>query len=556
MSWRIFAVIALSAVAGCSPEDKHANVNTGSAHIAVVADKSITASLLEQYELALPDYLRSKQEGVAAHRAHVQSLIDKELVLIEAKERGLHRLPAIESKLAEMVDERLVAELTRELIAALPSISDEEQREAFEKHFLGWEIWPAHILSATESDAIEVIRLLAEGNEFSKVARERSIASDAEKGGNLGGYFGPGDAVSVLRQGVFNLEEGQVSEPIETIDGYEVVKVIRKRRIPFYKMRAHIVEQLVRRQAEKRRRALVDSLKAARRLRYYPANLQQVVDALRNSELSPTQAPLIEFDGGALTVGEAVRRLHAADRGAVPADTAAVRWALEQKVVPDVLLALEARDQGRHERGDMVAWIEKKRQGLMASQLRIDEVKGKVVVSEQEVRAYYEKYLDTYRSLPGIIQMTEVLSQTRADADSILARAKAGERLEELAVRHSLRPTMDPVGGHAFSDSGRVVIESLVQSPYRTFFGDSNHEDVGILQGPLEVQDRFSVFRLDEPFEKEPISFRQKRRPIRVNIRQAREAQIFEAFLDSLRHAHDDQVRIDEAALARYATAH
>jgi hypothetical protein len=203
----------------------------------------------------------------------------------------------------------------------------------------------------------------------------------------------------------------------------------------------------------------------------------------------------------------------------------------------------------------MVAWIHKKRQGLMASQLRIDEVKGKVVVSEQEVRAYYEKYLDTYRSLPGIIQMTEVLSQTRADADSILARAKAGERLEELAVRYSLRPTMDPVGGHAFSDSGRVVIESLVQSPYRTFFGDSNHEDVGILQGPLEVQDRFSVFRLDEPFEKEPISFRQKRRPIRVNIRQAREAQIFEAFLDSLRHAHDDQVRIDEAALARYATA-
>ena len=45
-------MIALSAVAGCSPEDKHANVNTGSAHIAVVADKSITASLLEQYELA------------------------------------------------------------------------------------------------------------------------------------------------------------------------------------------------------------------------------------------------------------------------------------------------------------------------------------------------------------------------------------------------------------------------------------------------------------------------------------------------------------------------
>ena len=556
MSRRMFAVVALSAIAGCSSENKHDNVNTSVASIAVVAGKSITTSLLKQYEAALPDYLRSQQEGVAAHRAHLQSLIDKELVLIEAKKRGLHRLPALDTKLSRIVDGRLVEELTRELIVALPPVSDEEQREAFEKHFLAWEVWPAHILSASESDAREVIRLLAEGNEFSKVARERSIASDAEQGGNLGGYFGPGDTVPALRQVVFNLEEGQVSEPIETIDGYEVVKLIKKRRIPFDNMRAHIVEQLMRRQAESRRRAIVDSLKTARRLRYYSANLQLVVDALRERELNPTQAPLIEFDGGAVDVGEAVRRLHAADRGAVPADTAAALWALEQKVVPDVLFAFEGRDQGRHERTDMVAWIEQKRQGLMAAQLRLDEIKGKVEVSEEEVRAYYEKYLDTYRSLPGIIQMTEVLSQTRAEADTILARAKAGERLEELAVRHSLRPTMDPVGGHAFSDSGRVVIESLVQSPYRTFFGDSNHEDVGILQGPLEVQDRFSVFRLDEPFEKEPISFRQKRRPIRVNIRQAREGEIFEAFLDSLRRAHDDQVRIDEAALARYATAH
>lgn len=549
-------MVAIFAIAGCSPENKPAAIKAGAPDLAEVAGTSITASLLERYERALPDYLRSQQAGVAGHRAHLQSLIDKELVLLEAKARGLDRLPGIESTLAKMVDERLVEELTRELLASVPPVSEEEQREAFEEHFLGWEIWPAHILSASEGDAREVIGLLEQGNEFSKVARERSIASDAEKGGNLGGYFGPGDAVAALREGVFNLEEGQVSEPIETIDGYEVVKVIKKRRIRFDSMRAHIVEQLTRRRAESRRRAVVDSLKAARGLRYHFANMQLVVDALRQSKLDPAAVPLIEFAGGDIDVGEAVRRLHAADSGAVPADTAAALWALEQKVVPDVLLELEARDQGRHQRTDMVAWREKKRQGLMASQLRLDEVKGKVAVTEEEVRAYYEKYLDTYRSLPGIIHMTEVLCQTRSEAEDVLARASAGERLEELAVRHSLRPTMDPVGGHAFTDSGRVVIESLVQSPYRTFYGDSNNEDVGVLQGPLEVQESFSIFRLDEPFEKEPISFRQKRRPIRVNIRQAREGEIFEAFLDSLRQVHDDRVRIDEAALTRYATEH
>ena len=114
---------------------------------------------------------------------------------------------------------------------------------------------------------------------------------------------------------------------------------------------------------------------------------------------------------------------------------------------------------------------------------------------------------------------------------------------------------MKPVGGHAFTDSGRVTVESLVQSPYRTIFGDSNSKDVGVLQGPLAVQEKYSVFRLDQPFEKAPVAFRQVQRPIRVNMRQRREGVLFDAFLDSLRRTYADQVQISEEALSRYAAA-
>ena len=130
-----------------------------------------------------------------------------------------------------------------------------------------------------------------------------------------------------------------------------------------------------------------------------------------------------------------------------------------------------------------------------------------------------------------------------------------GMPLEGLAARYSLRPRMKPVGGHAFADSGRVTIESLYQSPYRDFFGDSNVEDVGVLQGPLEVQDHYSIFRLDQPFEKAAVSFKQVRRPIRVDIRERKEGVLFAAFLDSLRRARADQIYIDEGVLDRHAAA-
>jgi parvulin-like peptidyl-prolyl isomerase len=559
MSCNFLLLAALFALASCSSEEKKANSGekkTDSVPVLVTIDGTeITALDLNRYEKSLPDYLRSQNEGVDSHRAHLQSLIDKELVLREAHKRGIDRRPDLEQRLSIMVNRRIVDELAREFIGSRLVVTEEEMRNFYEEESLGWEVWPAHILSASEEDAREAIRLLESGVGFSKLASERSLADDAEQGGNLGAFFDGSGAVAALREGAFHLEEGQVSAPIRTIDGYEVIKVLKKRRVSFEQLSGLIAERLGRHRAEERRRAIIDSLGQARGLRYYSDRIHAVLDGLNNRGLDSLQAEdlLVEFAGGAITVGDAVVGLRDLEKGHVPPDSATALWVLEQRILPDSLLVLEARAQKRHLRDNIVAWREKNRLGLMAAQLRIDEVAGRVEVTEDEVRSYYEKYLDTYKNLPGIIKMTEVLCDTRAEAEAILARAQAGERLEELAVRHSVRSSMKPVGGHAFADSGRVTVASLIQSPYRTVFGDSNSQDVGVLQDPLEIQDKFSVFRLNQPFEKEPISFRQVRRPIRVDITKSREAVLFDAFLDSLHQAYAEQVEVDEVALSRYA---
>ena len=551
MSWRYF-LVALLVIIGCSPESKTADSAEG---LATVAEKTITTLDLERYEQELPDYLRSKKEGVTAHRAHLQSLVDKELVLREARERNLDQLPDLKHELSKMVNKRLVEELSREMVDAQITITEEELRATYEEDSLGWEIWPAHILSASEEDAREIIRLLDTGVSFSELARERSLANDADKGGNLGAFFDQSGAVSSLRDGTFHLEEGQVSEPIRTIDGYEVIKVLKKQRIPFEQLRGDIAKQLSQRKWGSRREAVIDSLKKAYDLRYHRDRIHAVLDGLhrRGLDQAQAQAPIAEYTGGAIKVGDFVQGLLDVKKGVMPPDSAAVFHVLEFWVLPDSLLALEARARGLHQRADIVEWKKKKHERLLASQLRLDEVGGRVEVTDAEVRAYYEKYLNTYKSLPGIIEMTEVLVNTRADAEDILVRARSGERLATLAQRHSVRPNMKPVGGHTFSDSGRATIESLYQSPYRTFFGDSNSKDVGVLQGPMEVQEKYSVFRLDQPYEMTLVPFKQVQRPIRVKIRKRREGVLFDAFLDSLRRAEVDQVQISEEVLSRYA---
>ena len=552
MSWRFFVCSIFLTVTGCTSENEPATEETV---LATVGREVITALDLHRYEQALPDYLRSKKEGVTARGENLQTLIDKELMLREAYKRGLDQLLGLSHTLSDMVNKRLAEELSREWIDVRLKVTEEELRAAYEEQLLGWEIWPAHILSATEEDARSIIRQLEAGANFSELARQHSLADDADKGGNLGSFFDQAGAVPSLRDGTFHLAEGQISEPIRTIDGYEVVKVLKKRRIPFEKLRADIAEQVGQRKWAQRRQVVIDSLKEARALRYHHARIHAVLAALHGRALDQPHAPLIEYEGGGIGVGDAVRRLRTLKKGMLPPDSAAAALAIERWILPDSLLALEARMQGRHQRPAMVTWAEGQKQSLLVSQLRLDAVAGKVSVTEAEVRDYYEQHLETYRSLPGVIEMIEVLVDTRAEAEEIFARVRSGERLAELAQRHSVRPSMKPLGGHTFADSGRVTIESLYQSPYRTFFGDSNSKDVGGLQGPMEVQEKYSVFRLDQPYEMAVLPFKQVQRPIRVNIRKIREGVLFDAFLDSLRQAYAGEVHISQDALARYTTA-
>ena len=550
MSWRFFVYSISLAVAGCTSENEPATSETV---LARVGGEVITTLDLHRYEQSLPDYLRSQKEGIAARGENLQTLIDKELMLREAYKRGLDQLPGLSHTLSDMVNKRLTEELSHEWIDAQLKVTEEELRSAYEEHSLGWEIWPAHILSATEDDAWDIIRQLEAGANFSELARQHSLAADADKGGNLGAFFDQSGAVPSLRDGTFHLEEGQISEPIRTIDGYEVVKVLKKRRIPFEKLRADIAEQVGQRKWAQRRQVVTDSLKEVRGLRYHRDRIHAVLAALRGRALDQLHEPLIEYEGGRIGSGDAVRGLRSLKKGALPPDSVAAVLAIERWILPDSLLALEARMQGRHQWPAVVAWAEGQKQSLLVSQLRLDVVAGKVSVTETEVRNYYEQHLETYRSLPGVIEMTEVLVNTRAEAEEILARVRGGERLAELAQRHSVRPSMEPVGGHTFADSGRVTIESLYQSPYRTFFGDSNSKDVGVLQGPMEVQEKYSVFRLDQPYEMALLPFKQVQRPIRVKIRKRREGVLFDAFLDSLRRVEADQVQISEEVLSRYA---
>jgi len=82
----------------------------------------------------------------------------------------------------------------------------------------------SHILVQKQSEALAVLERIKNGEKFGKLAKELSIDSgSAKRDGNLG-YFGRGKMVKEFENAAFNLQAGQISEPVKTQYGYHVIK--------------------------------------------------------------------------------------------------------------------------------------------------------------------------------------------------------------------------------------------------------------------------------------------------------------------------------------------
>jgi len=82
----------------------------------------------------------------------------------------------------------------------------------------------SHILVQKQSEALTVLERIKNGEKFGKLAKELSIDSgSAKRDGNLG-YFGRGKMVKEFENAAFNLQVGQISEPVKTQYGYHIIK--------------------------------------------------------------------------------------------------------------------------------------------------------------------------------------------------------------------------------------------------------------------------------------------------------------------------------------------
>ncbi|MDZ7342405.1 MAG: peptidylprolyl isomerase [candidate division KSB1 bacterium] len=89
----------------------------------------------------------------------------------------------------------------------------------------GFTVRALHIMVQTEAEANEIKQLLAQGADFKQLAKERSKAPTADKGGDLG-IITKGDLLPELDKAISALNVGGISEVIKTDAGFHIFKRI------------------------------------------------------------------------------------------------------------------------------------------------------------------------------------------------------------------------------------------------------------------------------------------------------------------------------------------
>lgn len=197
-------------------------------------------------------------------KSFLNDWIETELLYREAKKRGLDKDPKVMAQLETIKKEILKNELLlREMDKA--KITDKVVQKYYEDHKNDYqnEIKIATIFVDNEEEANQIYQRLKNGEDFTTLAKEKSLGPMAQQGGVID-YFrrhSPTALISPeLEEIAFSLEQGQMSDVISSENGYYIIKVLGKRPLKEPLTFDEVKEDIRRNLSMIRQNAVYDSL--------------------------------------------------------------------------------------------------------------------------------------------------------------------------------------------------------------------------------------------------------------------------------------------------------
>jgi peptidyl-prolyl cis-trans isomerase C len=227
------AVVLLLILSACGNSSREIAESTQM--VARINDKEITTTYVERrlkrISPAVRDRALKSKEG---QRKFIDSLVSRELLLQAAKEEKLSDNYAYKIQVQDYKNDLLVQTYLRQkAVKHNITVSEQEIEATFNAQQYNFKEQPevrlSQIFLNSEVEAEDALKRVKEGEDYAKVAFERSVnRATAARGGDRG-YIRKWQLPPSVAEMVFAMDTGQVSEVMPLDFGYTILKVTDKR---------------------------------------------------------------------------------------------------------------------------------------------------------------------------------------------------------------------------------------------------------------------------------------------------------------------------------------
>ncbi len=438
--------------------------------IIVLAGMIALVSCSKKQEIQLPELVtlnghgiekdRFERDFVLTREYHQAKDVDSLMIVNQLKKRYLDKLYLIADAYAEGIDQNpeyqrqvhneWVTQLTHidgplynKIMPASFDISSEELKDLYEKVKTGYKV--AHIKVADRQLADSLYQLLKSGANFDSLVGAYSLdLRTVLYNGVIPWYFTYGTFARPFEEAAMQLAPGEISKPVETNTGYHIIKLIDKKQNPLDSYEKVEYELKKRLKQIKRTDFVQDYITKLFKRFDYQVNEETAKRLLpllkkrhENGTILKDEAmaklwdhTIVRFSGGSLNVGDIVYKYNHLPRfERIPIRRYGDLNLILKMLSVQELMYQDALKMELEKDPIIVQKVKRFADGQLLEFANEKLIADKTPVTDEEVRAYYEKNKnlwknDTFKRVEKFVRFRVKSNREQAYKTKLLAELK------------------------------------------------------------------------------------------------------------------------------------
>ena len=508
--------------------------------IAKVGKYTITVDELDEAVAPIASRWKSAQEELEGKKSALENLINKKLMVLGAYKEGFDADSSVLARVDGEKDRRLLMALWKTQIENKVNVTDAEIKELYDKR--GIEYSASHILVTDSSLAFDLHKQLVEGADFAELAKENSEdPGSGSRGGDLG-WFTTGRMVKPFEDAILTLEDGELSQPIQTRYGWHIIKRTGTRerdQEPLEIIGKNLRQTLEREKQQELSIEFVENSFTDANFKVNPEAIALIAEKAETAagtteEGMPTgptftaeekEMNVASWDGGSWNIASfdsALALVHPTRRPTLTTPAEVEDFIKANLQSP--MLILKAEKLNMEGKPAYKEIRESSLEDAMISVFQNQHIFGSVELPDEEVKAYYDANPDSFMN-PRTIKVLEVQLTDQAEANEIANKVKGGADIEDF-IEQSTRTYTKRAGG----------VLDITEARFPNLFQAVNDASSGDIVGPVKDRTgRFSIMVVQEVLDPQPIPFENVQTRIKNKLYRARREKAMEDFLESAR---------------------